>query len=78
MGLLTDGKIESLVNILSIGAFNSLEFLNFVVVVCHIYPMLPFQIQPGGGVGLVQLSTALIPLLLGCGVVPSMPVLLTL
>ena len=40
--------------------------------------MLPFQVQPEVGVVLVHIATALITLLLGAGVVPSMPVLITL
>ena len=60
------------------GAFNSLEFLIFGVAVFCIFPMIPFQIQPEGGFGLGQISTALIPLLLRDGVFLSMTVLLTL
>ena len=75
--LLVDGKIESLVNILSMGALNSLDSLKFGAVVCHIFPMIPFRMQPEGGVGL-QLPTSLIPLLLGAGLVPSIPVLIAL
>ena len=72
-----DGKIESLVNVLSMEAFNSLDLLKIWVVVFRIVSMLPFQMQPEGGVGL-KLPTTLITPLLGAGVVPSMKVLITL
>ena len=48
------------------------------VLVCRIFPMLPFQMKPEGVVVLIQRAKALITLLLGSGVVLSMPVLLTL
>ena len=63
---------------MSIGVFNLLEFLKFGVVVCRIFPMLPFQMQPEVGVGMGQLFTALIPCLLLFVLVTSITVLLTL
>ena len=60
------------------GAFNSLKFLEFGVVVFRIFTMLLFQMQPEGGIGLEQLDTVLIILIMVYDIVPSMPVLLTL
>ena len=65
-------------NFLSMRAFNSLKFLEFGVVVFRIFTMLLFQMQPEGGIGLEQLDTVLIILIMVYDIVPSMPVLLTL
>ena len=40
--------------------------------------MLPFRIQTEGGVGLLQIATALVPLPLEAGLYPSILVMLTL
>ena len=64
----TYGALESLENILSMEACNSMVSLNFGVVVNPIFRMLPFQIQSEGGVGLVKLVTALVLLSLKSGV----------
>ena len=80
-----NGAIGSLVKILSMGEFNSLVSLMFVVVVCHIFLMIIFQITDGGvvvgGLGYIapvpiSPSTALVSLV--NGVEPSTPVLMTI
>ena len=57
-----DGPLESLDNLLSMGACNSLVSLKFGLVVYPIFPIIPSQIKTEGVFGLVQLATALVPL----------------
>ena len=82
--MLADGALRSLVNLLSMGAFNSLVYLRFGLVVFRILPMLLFHIKECGEQwgGMVQTelvplpSTALVTLV--TRVEPSTPFLLTL
>ena len=73
-----DGALKSLDKLLSMKAFNSMVSMKFGVVVCHIFPMMPFQLKTKGGVELGQLATALVPMPLVAMVEPSMTILLAL
>ena len=52
IGLLTDGTLEPLENIISMQACNSLVSLKFGVLFYPIFPMLSFQLHTEDGVGL--------------------------